>query len=100
MTALALGLVFIATPSFAFADEPAGWDAVNAENGHAYFESFRPPFRGRTFVCGARNVSGRTFRAMGRGNARMVQMRALQSCRRGSLPIIRGTCRATGCVRR
>ena len=84
-----LGLVaaVVAVSAPAFADE-------NMEDAFRP----RPPFH-REMTCFARNALGRTFAA--RGNFRtprfVLERQALNECFRGSLPIIKRTCREVGC---
>lgn len=63
-------------------------------------DAFRPrPPMGHIVTCIARNVTGRTFFARGdwRVNRSFLERRALDECRRESLPLIGFTCRDAGC---
>jgi hypothetical protein len=70
------------------------------EGSQAQEDAFRPrpPFE-RQVTCFAQNVLGRTFAVRGdfRAPRGFLERRAVQDCRRESLPFISRTCRPAGC---
>lgn len=88
-----------AAPSVEMSDL-AGLDVNNSEDPAAAPPRWNPRQPRGTFVCYARNVTGRTFGAWGNWRTPMwrVQSAALESCRRNS-GFFRFSCRNIGCRR-
>ncbi len=108
LSLLALLATFASTPAFAADEEIATPtnDSVDAAVPAPFpcqpwmrncVRPVPPPMR--YFQCFARNALGRTFVAYGnfRTPRFVVENRAVQNCRFGSLPLIRFTCRPIGC---
>ncbi len=107
LTVAALLAAFCAVPATSNAEElnmslPANGAEMDVTAATPTPPRFRrPPMRRDRFVCTARNIAGRSFRAYRnfRSPRGWVQSQALRMCRNRSTFILGRTCRVVGCSR-